>query len=197
MTTLRLTLPSSPTSFLRNNKWLSSPTHRTPLIWHPVTSISKNEIDAEMTPVWYHWGDPARIAESAWHSHRKGLPGSVPEIEETVGPVSTCGKELLGGWWWSIGLMMIFMIFTASVRNILDITTYTACREVYLNYYGTVCKEIKFCGAHDVFQHIKHDSIKSFMQYKVILLPLISVCFLTSRDQARHVMTNWLPSSHV
>jgi hypothetical protein len=28
---------------------------------------------------------------------RKGLPGSVPEMEETVGPVSTCGRELLRG----------------------------------------------------------------------------------------------------
>jgi hypothetical protein len=24
--------------FWQNTKWLSSPTHRTPLIWHPVTS---------------------------------------------------------------------------------------------------------------------------------------------------------------
>jgi hypothetical protein len=37
MTTSRLTLPSSPSSFWRNTKRLSSPTHRTPLIWHPVT----------------------------------------------------------------------------------------------------------------------------------------------------------------
>jgi hypothetical protein len=28
---------------------------------------------------------------------RKGLPGSVPKMEETVGPVSTCGRELLRG----------------------------------------------------------------------------------------------------
>jgi len=28
---------------------------------------------------------------------RKGLPGSIPEMEETVGPVSTCGRELLRG----------------------------------------------------------------------------------------------------
>jgi hypothetical protein len=34
----RLTFPSSPSSFWRNTKRLSSPTHRTPLISHPVTS---------------------------------------------------------------------------------------------------------------------------------------------------------------
>jgi hypothetical protein len=28
---------------------------------------------------------------------RKGLPGSVPKMEETVGPVPTCGRELLRG----------------------------------------------------------------------------------------------------
>jgi hypothetical protein len=40
-----------------------------------------------------------------------------------VGPVSTCGKELLRGWWRPICLMLSFMIFTASVRNILDTTS--------------------------------------------------------------------------
>jgi hypothetical protein len=38
METPRITLPSSPSSFWRNKNWLSSPTHRSPLIWHPVTS---------------------------------------------------------------------------------------------------------------------------------------------------------------
>jgi hypothetical protein len=28
---------------------------------------------------------------------RKGLPGSVPKMKEMVGPVSTCGRELLRG----------------------------------------------------------------------------------------------------
>jgi hypothetical protein len=28
---------------------------------------------------------------------RTGLPGSVPKMEETVGPLSACGRELLRG----------------------------------------------------------------------------------------------------
>jgi hypothetical protein len=36
-------------------------------------------------------------SQSAGHSDRKGLPGSVPNTEEMVGPVSTCGRELLRG----------------------------------------------------------------------------------------------------
>jgi hypothetical protein len=45
-------------------------------------------------------------------------------MEKMVGPVSTCGRELLRGWLWPIGLMVSFMIFTVSVRNILDTTSY-------------------------------------------------------------------------
>jgi hypothetical protein len=40
---------------------------------------------------------------------------------ETVGPVSTCRREILRGWWRPIGLMVSVMTFEASVRNILDI----------------------------------------------------------------------------
>ena len=77
--------------------------------------ISKNEIEAERMPVWYHWVDTGRIAENAWQSDRKGLPGSVPKMKKTMGPVSTCGRELLQGWRWPIGLMVSFTIFIASV----------------------------------------------------------------------------------
>jgi hypothetical protein len=45
-------------------------------------------------------------------------------MEETVGPVSTCGRVLLRGWWRPMGLMVSIMIFTASVRNILDTPLY-------------------------------------------------------------------------
>jgi hypothetical protein len=72
MTTPRITLPSSPSSFWRKTKLLSSPTTLLPWfgnLW--LRPISKNEIEAERTPVWYHRG---RIAESVWHSDIKWLP---------------------------------------------------------------------------------------------------------------------------
>jgi hypothetical protein len=38
--------------FLAKYEMAVIPTHRTPLIWHPLTSsVSKNEIEAERTPV--------------------------------------------------------------------------------------------------------------------------------------------------
>jgi hypothetical protein len=54
---------------------------------------------------------------------RKGLPRSVPKVEETVEPVSTCGRKLLRGLWLPRGLMVSFMILQ-SVRNILYTITY-------------------------------------------------------------------------
>jgi hypothetical protein len=53
-------------------------------------------------------------------TYRNGFPRSVPKMEETAGPVSICRRELLRGWWRPIGRMVSFMVFTASVRNILD-----------------------------------------------------------------------------
>jgi len=94
--------------------------HSPPTPWF--LPISKNETEAEQMPVWYQWIDTGQIAECAWHSDKKGLPGSVPKMEERVGPVSICRKELLRGWQQPIGLMVSFTIFTASVRKILDTT---------------------------------------------------------------------------
>jgi hypothetical protein len=64
-------------------------------------------------------------SQSSWHSDREGLPGSVPKLEKTAGPVCACGEELFRGWWRPICLMTSFMTFTASVWNILDAPSYT------------------------------------------------------------------------
>jgi hypothetical protein len=66
------------------------------------------------------WAKLERVLDT----DRKGLPGSIPRIKEMVGPVSACVRELLRALWWTIGLMVSFMIFTASVRNILDTLSY-------------------------------------------------------------------------
>jgi hypothetical protein len=120
MTTPRLTLPSSPSSFWRNKKWLPSSTHCTPLIWHPVIS--------SYSQIWnWSWKDTGLIPlgisrpnrkEGAWYIDGKGLPGNIPQMVETVGSVYICGAELVRGWCVPIVLMVSFMIFTASVRNI-------------------------------------------------------------------------------
>jgi hypothetical protein len=70
--------------------------------------------------------------QSAWHSDRTGRPGSVPKME-MVEPVSKCRRELFQGWRRLIGLMVSFMIFTASVRKILDQPLYS----IYIITYVT------------------------------------------------------------
>jgi hypothetical protein len=121
MTTPRLTLPSSPSSFWRNQNGCHPPTHRTPLIWHPVTSFYFQKLNFRLKGRWFDTIEEIKVeSQRVLDTDRKVLPGSVPTMEETVGPLSTCGMELLRGWWRPIGLMVSFMIFTASVRNTLD-----------------------------------------------------------------------------
>jgi hypothetical protein len=111
ITTLRLTLPFSSSSFERNTKWLSSLTHRTPLIWHPVTSFLFPKMKLKLKGRRFDTNEEIQAeSQSAWHCDRKGLPGSVSEMEK-VGLVSIYGRELLRGWWRPIGLMVSFMIF--------------------------------------------------------------------------------------
>ena len=118
--------------FLAKNKMAVIPWFGT--LW--LLPISKNETEAERTPVWCQWGDTGRIAESARHSDRKRLPGSVPKMKKTVGPVSTCRRELFRGWRRPISIMVSFTIFTMSVRKILDTTSYI------LMFINTVIKWI-------------------------------------------------------
>jgi hypothetical protein len=50
-----------------------------------------------------------------------------------VGPVSSCGRELLRGWWLPIGLTLSFMIFTVSVWNVLDTPSYSLTLHLYVS----------------------------------------------------------------
>jgi len=98
MTTPRLTLPSTPTSFWRKNKIAVIP--------HPPYFPDLAPCDFFLVPKLKLKLKGRRfdaIEEIQAESHRlldtgrKRLPGGVPKMEETVGPVSTCGRELLRG----------------------------------------------------------------------------------------------------
>jgi hypothetical protein len=175
MTRPRLTLPSSPSSFWRNKNGCHPPPtvlHWFGTLW--LFPISQNEIEAERTPVWYHWGDPGRIAQSAWHCDRKGLPGSVPKMQETLGLVSTCGRELLRVWWRPMGLMLSFIIFTASVRNILDTLVYALEMIFYVCYpvFGLEIIITRQCDTTEIIVCTTRDP-------GTILILLSSSCFLS------------------
>jgi hypothetical protein len=121
MTPPGLTRPSSSSSFRRNTKRLLSPTHRTPLIWHPVTSSYFQKWN-------WSWNDAGLIPLSRSRPNRSVLDTLIEkDFQEAFQKwrrrwdrVYKCGRKLIRGWWWPIDVMASFMIFTASVRNILD-----------------------------------------------------------------------------
>ena len=131
MTTHRLTLPSSPTSFWRTTKLLLSPTHRTPLIWHPVTSSyflkwNWSWKDAGSIPL-RRFRPKRRKCLTLWQKRtfRKGSKnggdgGTGVYIREGTTSRVTAADRPKGK----------FMIFTASVLKLLDQLTY-----VQWNFY--------------------------------------------------------------
>jgi hypothetical protein len=64
-------------------------------------------------------------------------------MEELVGLVSTCRRELLWGWW-PIGLIVNFMIFTASVWNILDTSSYATYKLVSKKFNNVTASAFQF-----------------------------------------------------
>jgi hypothetical protein len=139
MKTPHLTLPSSPSSFWQNTKWLSSPTHHTPLVWHPVSSSyfqirNWNWKDAGLKPL-----RRSRPNPTEWLAlDRKGLASSVPKMEEMVGLVSICGRYLFQGWWQSTGLMVSFMIFLQCQSGIFWILP-CALSNLTCDFNGFLC----------------------------------------------------------
>jgi hypothetical protein len=102
--------------FLTKHKMAVIP-HHTPLIWHPVTSSYFQKLnwswkDAGLLPLrrsrpnhsesLTHW----QKRSSRKHSKNEGDGGTGVYMWEgtasrvMVGPVCTCGRELLRGWWW-------------------------------------------------------------------------------------------------
>jgi len=64
-------------------------------------------------------------------------------MEEAVGLVSTCGRELLRGWRQPIGPTVSFMIFAVSVRKILDQPSYKVHNMLQSrNIYQNICLKI-------------------------------------------------------
>ena len=111
-------------------------------------------------------------------------------MEETVGPVSTCGRELLRGWRRPIGLMVSFTIFIASVRKMLD-TTIHIYIYAYIHTYNSRCQYVTtlqsvsklhyFTGLDIPWPYSqKLDSTLKFQP--------------NSRSQTTYQVTNYLPS---
>ena len=98
MTTPHLTLPSSPSSFWQKTKCLVIPYPPYSPDLAPCDFFLFPKMKLKLKGRQFDTIEEIQAElQSAWHSDRKGLPGSIPKMEETVGPVSTCGRELLWG----------------------------------------------------------------------------------------------------
>jgi hypothetical protein len=145
MLTPRLTLPSSSSSFWRNTKWLSSPTHRTPLIWHPVSSyFQKIKLRLKgygLIP--FRRSRPNR--QECWTLTEKDFQ----EAFQTRG--AWWARCLYAGEGWATSRVMAadgpyceysIMIFTVSARNIL----YTPLYNMYITILSPgFAQPIMFC----------------------------------------------------
>jgi hypothetical protein len=102
-------------------------------------------------------------------------------MKETVGPVSTCGRELLRGWWRSIGLMASFMCITASVRNILDTPSYKIVDWVVQSYSSVLRSK----GGHraDIITSAWQPTLRHDVQSRVWEI-FSSWIFFCSRNRA-------------
>jgi hypothetical protein len=69
-----------------------------PSIWQPVTYFLFSKMKLKLKGRRFDTIEEIQAeSQSAWHSDRKWVSGSVPKMEETVGPVSTRGRELRRG----------------------------------------------------------------------------------------------------
>jgi hypothetical protein len=126
--------------FLAKNKMAVIP-HPPYSLWFGtlwLLPFSKNEIEAERTPFWYQ-AESHRVLDTLTEKDFKKRSKNGEDGET--------GRELLRVWWRPIGLMVSVMIFTASVRNILDTNscvytyTHTHVRTHALKFRGLFLSE--------------------------------------------------------
>jgi hypothetical protein len=91
MTTTRLTLPSSASSFWQNKKLAVIPHSPNSLDLAPCDFFLFPKVKLKLK------GRRFDTIEQIQTESQRVLPGIVPKIKETVETVSTCGTELLRG----------------------------------------------------------------------------------------------------
>ena len=65
-----------------------------------------------------------RITVGTWHNSKKGLPGMLPGMAETLGPLYSCKRGVLWGWWRNLTSKVSKLLFTSTVLELLDTPLY-------------------------------------------------------------------------
>ena len=100
-------------------------------IWPPVTfSFPQAEASDEGSKIRHHWRDSRGIAAGTWHSSKKGLPGMLPSMAETLGPLYSCRRGVLWRWWRNLTSKVSKLLFTSTVLEILDTPLYSTPNQI-------------------------------------------------------------------
>ena len=78
------------------------------------------------------WRFNTRIAAGTWHNSKKGLPGMLPSMAETLGPLYSCKRGVLWRWWRNLTSKLSKLLFTTTVLELLDTSLYVFTRGVQL-----------------------------------------------------------------
>ena len=123
----RLTSPLKFRSFLPITTWQWFPvphTHRSGPLW--LFPLPQAEASDEGSKIRHHWKDSRGIAAGTWHNSKKGLPGMLPSMGETLGPLYSCRRGVLWRWWRNLTSKVSKFLFTIIVLELLDTSLYNS-----------------------------------------------------------------------
>ena len=81
----------------------------------------------------HHWRDSRGIAAGTWQNSKKGLPGMLPSMAETLGPLYSCKRGVLWRWWRNLTSKVSKLLFTSTVLERLDTSLYCIVILLYFN----------------------------------------------------------------
>ena len=110
----RVTGPLKFRSFWPRTKWQWSPTlTRSGPLW--LFPLPQTEASNEGSKIRHHLRDSRGNAAGTWHNSKKGLPGMLPSMAETLGPLYSCKRGVLWRWWRNLTSKISKHLFTSTV----------------------------------------------------------------------------------
>jgi len=135
MTMPRLTGPLKFRSFWPRTTWQWPPspilTLSGPLWLFP---LPQAEASDEGSKIRHNWRDWRGIAAGTWHNSKKGLPGMLPSMAETLGALYSCKGGVLWRRWENLTSKVSKLLFTSTVLERFDTSLYFC-----LHHYILLC----------------------------------------------------------
>ena len=113
--------------------------------------LPQAEASDELLKIRHHW-DSRWIAAGTWHNCKKGLPGMLPSMAETLGPLYSCKRGALWRWWRNLTSKENKLLYTSTVLELLDTSFYKA--------KVSVCSGIRTKYATQRERHVEFLNVK-------------------------------------